>query len=214
MLPSADVIRADFDRIAACSQEQPDRLEPSAHRLVAHVPLRSRVLEIGCGTGALARELTARRGAKVTAIDLSPRMIDVARVRTPASLGVDYHVADFLALSPRGFDVVIATNTLHHLPLEATVRRMADAVGEGGTLLLADLFAARGIAELPYNGVSWLLRAPSPAGRDLTAAWDAHGEHDQLTSLRSLRRSLRALLPGVVVRRHLGWRYTAIWQRR
>jgi 2-polyprenyl-3-methyl-5-hydroxy-6-metoxy-1,4-benzoquinol methylase len=216
MLPSADVIRADFDRIAACSPMADGRIEPSAQRLVAHVPLRSRVLEIGCGTGALARELATRRGAKVTAIDLSPRMIDVARVRTPASLGIEYHVADFLSLSPRGFDVVIATNTLHHLPLEETVRRMADAVSDTGMLLVADLFAARGVMELPYNGLSWMLdavRTPSPASHDLAAAWDAHGLHDQLQSLRSLRRRLRALLPGVAVRRHLGWRYTAIWQR-
>jgi 2-polyprenyl-3-methyl-5-hydroxy-6-metoxy-1,4-benzoquinol methylase len=213
MLPSADVIRADFDRIAACSREQPDRLEPTVQRLVGLVPLRSRVLEIGCGTGTLARELATRRGAKVTAIDLSPRMIDVARVRTPASLGVEYHVADFLSLSPRGFDVVVATNTLHHLPLETAVPRMADAVGEGGALLLADLFAARGLVELPYNGASWLLRGPSPASRELDDAWAAHGLHDALQPLRALRRSLRALLPGVSVRRHLGWRYSAIWRR-
>lgn len=214
MVPSANVIRADFDRIAACSREQNDPLEPCVQRLVAHVPLRSRVLEIGCGTGALARELATRRGAKVTAIDLSPRMIDVARVRTSASLGVEYHVADFLALSPRGFDVVIATNTLHHLPLEETVARMADAVSATGTLLISDLFAARGVAELPYNGLSWLLRARLPRRRpDLAAAWAAHGEHDRLQSLRVIRRAMRALLPGVTVRRHLGWRYTAIWQR-
>jgi 2-polyprenyl-3-methyl-5-hydroxy-6-metoxy-1,4-benzoquinol methylase len=213
MVPSADVIRADFDRIAACSRDADGGIEPSAQRLVPLVPLRSRVLEIGCGTGALARELATRRGARVTAIDLSPRMIDVARVRTPASLGVEYHVADFLSLSPSGFDVVVATNTLHHLPLEETVTRMADAVGETGMLLVADLFAARGVTELPYNGLSWLLRAPSSSSHELAAAWDAHGLHDRLQPLGSLRRRLRALLPGVQVRRHLGWRYTAVWQR-
>lgn len=214
MVPSADVIRADFDRIAACSREQTDGLEPCVQRLVTHVPLRSRVLEIGCGTGALARQLASRRGARVTAIDLSPRMIDVARVRTSPSLGVEYHVADFLALSPRGFDVVIATNTLHHLPLEETVTRMADAVSATGTLLISDLFAARGLAELPYNGLSWLVAARVPCPRpELAAAWAAHGEHDHLPSLRAVRSAMRALLPGVSVRRHLGWRYTAIWQR-
>jgi 2-polyprenyl-3-methyl-5-hydroxy-6-metoxy-1,4-benzoquinol methylase len=213
MLPSADVIRADFDRIAVSSRDQDRGIDPSAQRLVAHVPLRSRVLEIGCGTGALARELATRRGARVTAIDLSPRMIDVARVRTPASLGVEYHVADFLTLSPSGFDVVIAANTLHHLPLEETITRMADAVGDTGALLVADLFEARGLTELPYNGLSWLFRTPAARSDELAAAWDAHGLHDRLQPLRSLRRTLRALLPGVHIRRHLGWRYTAIWHR-
>ncbi len=213
MLPSSDVIRADFDRIAACSEAAPERLERTAHRLIAQVPLRARVLEIGCGTGLLARELAAKRGAKVTAIDLSPRMIDVARVRTPSSLGIEYRVADILALSPRGFDVVIAINALHHLPLAATAALMHEGVISGGRVLVADLFSARGVAALPYNAASWLLKSGRSASTELTAAWDAHGEHDDIATLSAVRRNLRMALPGVAVRRHLGWRYTATWQK-
>jgi 2-polyprenyl-3-methyl-5-hydroxy-6-metoxy-1,4-benzoquinol methylase len=213
MLPSADVIRADFNRIAGHSSAAAERLEPAARRLVAEVPLRSRVLEIGCGTGTFARELAAKRGAKITAIDLAQRMIDVARVRTAANLGVDYRVADFMELSPRGFDVVVAINTLHHLPLAVAAERMAHAVVPGGLVLIADLFDARGVAELPYNGLSWLLRKPSAQDPQLVAAWDDHWQHDEHLPLRDIRAALREALPGVAVRRHLGWRYTAIWRR-
>ena len=45
-----------------------------------------RVLDAGCGTGALAVE-AARRGAEVVAIDLSPTLIGLARERVPAELG-------------------------------------------------------------------------------------------------------------------------------
>ncbi len=216
MPPSADVLRADFDRIAAHAREagdDSDVLDPPAVRLVRAVPMRSRVLEVGCGTGALARELATKRGARITAIDLSPRMIDVARLRTPDSLGVEYRVADFMALSPRGFDVVIAISTLHHLPLREATARLADAIVPGGRVLIADLFAARGIAALPYNGVSWLLRARRRYSAELAAAWDAHRIHDDLLTYPQLRRALGTQLPGVAMRRHLGWRYTAIWQR-
>ncbi len=213
MLPSADVIRADFDRIASHSSRLPERLEPAAQRLVAEVPLRSRVLEIGCGTGTFARELANKRGAKITAIDLAPRMIDVARVRTAANLGVDYRVADFMELSPRGFDVIVALHTLHHLPLAVAAERMAQAVVPGGLVLIADLFAARGARELPYNALSWLLRQPRARDPQLVAAWDEHGTHDEHLPLRDIRATLRATLPGVSVRRHLGWRYTAIWRK-
>ena len=41
-----------------------------------------RVLDAGCGTGALAVE-AARRGAQVVAIDLSPTLVDLARERLP-----------------------------------------------------------------------------------------------------------------------------------
>lgn len=211
MVPSADVIRADFDRIAACSRELPDRLEPAVQRFVGLVPLRARVLEIGCGTGVLARELATRRGARVTAIDLSPRMIEVARIRTPASLGIEYCVADFMTLSPSGFDVVVSANTLHHLPVADAVARMAGAVTRAGKVMIADLFSAQGLRELPYNGLSWLTSPGAPTLPQLAAAWQDHGRHDELQPLGAIRRQLRALLPGVAVRRHLGWRYTATW---
>jgi 2-polyprenyl-3-methyl-5-hydroxy-6-metoxy-1,4-benzoquinol methylase len=213
MLPSADVIRADFNRIAGHSTVAADQVEPAAQRLLSEVPLRSRVLEIGCGTGTFARELASKRGARITAIDLAPRMIDVARVRTAQNLGVDYRIADFMELSPRGFDVIVAINTLHHLPLAIAVERMAQAVVPGGLVLIADLFAARGVGELPYNGLSWLLRKPRVTDPELVAAWDAHGQHDEHQPLRAIRARLRSALPGVVVRRHLGWRYTAIWHK-
>lgn len=142
MPPSADVIRADFDRIAVSAPAAIESLDPAARRLLAEVPLRARVLEIGCGTGLLARELATKRGARVTAIDASTRMIDVARVRTPASLGIEYCVADFLALSPCGFDVVIAANALDRLPLFTAATHMGEAVVAGGRVLIADQFTA------------------------------------------------------------------------
>lgn len=213
MLPSADVIRADFDRIAHHCRSLPDRLEPAAQRLVRELPLRSRVLEIGCGTGTFARELASKRGARVTAIDLSPRMIDIARLRTHATLGIDYRVHDFMELSPRGFDVIACVNTLHHLPLASAAQRMASAVVPGGLVLISDLFDARGIAELPYNGLSWLLRQPQHHEVELAAAWDHHDKHDMHLPLSQVRAVLRTVLPGARVRRRLGWRYTVVWRR-
>ena len=213
MPPPCDVIRADFDRIAVASRALPDRVETRTAHLLAHVPLRSRVLEVGCGTGAMSRELAAKRGARVTAIDLSPRMVDVARVRTPDSLGIEYRVADFMALAPRGFDIAIAINTLHHLPLADAAERMTRAIAPGGTVLIADLFAARGLFALPYNALSWLARSRGAVDRELAAAWHAHDIHDDLQSLATIKTTLASVMPGVTVTRHLGWRYTAIWTK-
>src|SRR5579859_6650988 len=58
----------------------------------------ARVLDAGCGTGALSVE-AARRGAHVVAIDLSPTLIGLARERLPHSLGrgkIDFHIGDML----------------------------------------------------------------------------------------------------------------------
>jgi len=58
----------------------------------------ARVLDAGCGTGALAIE-AARRGADVLAIDISPTLVDLARERAPKDLGagrVTFAVGDLL----------------------------------------------------------------------------------------------------------------------
>jgi len=73
------------------------------------------VLDAGCGEGYNTR-LLARRGARMTAIDLSPKMIELAcaeEAREP--LGIRYHVASASDLSPfadETFDAVVSTMAL------------------------------------------------------------------------------------------------------
>src|SRR6478609_7006820 len=128
----ADVLRSPLMR-TACPPAQ--ALPTPVQKLVARVPLRSRVLEVGCGDGAVTRQLASKRGAKVTAIDLVPRSIDIARVRTSISLGVEYRVADIMALTPHGFDVAIAVDSLRDASLADVAMRMANAVVPGGVVL-------------------------------------------------------------------------------
>ena len=53
-----------------------------------------RLLDVGCGSGYIAREMT-RRGARVTAIDIAPRMIAHARrLESESPLGIEYQVVD------------------------------------------------------------------------------------------------------------------------
>ena len=75
-----------------------------------------RVLDAGCGTGALAVE-AARRGAQVVAIDLAASLVDVARARTPAFLGggsIDFRVSDMLNPDLGRFDWIVGMDSLIH----------------------------------------------------------------------------------------------------
>jgi len=75
-----------------------------------------RVLDAGCGTGALAVEV-ARRGADVIAIDLSSTLISLARERQPHLLGngsIDFRVGDLLDPALGEFDHVVAMDSLIH----------------------------------------------------------------------------------------------------
>ena len=75
-----------------------------------------RILDAGCGTGALAIE-AARRGAEVVAIDLSPTLVALARERLPESLGrgsVHFCSGDMLDPHLGSFDHVVAMDSLIH----------------------------------------------------------------------------------------------------
>jgi magnesium-protoporphyrin O-methyltransferase len=75
-----------------------------------------RILDAGCGTGALAIE-AARRGAEVVAIDLSPTLVALARERLPEALGtgtVHFCSGDMLDPKLGEFDHVVAMDSLIH----------------------------------------------------------------------------------------------------
>ena len=76
----------------------------------------ARVLDAGCGTGALALEL-AQRGADVLAIDISPTLVDLARERSARDTGpgcVRFAVGDMLDPALGHFDYVVAMDSLIH----------------------------------------------------------------------------------------------------
>jgi magnesium-protoporphyrin O-methyltransferase len=75
----------------------------------------TRVLDAGCGAGAMAIAL-ATRGARVTATDIAPRLLEVARDRTPAPLRprIDYMAGDMLDPGLGDFDFVVAMDSLIH----------------------------------------------------------------------------------------------------
>ena len=147
---SAQKLREDFDRLAGLSEVE--GWDHSAHYhpfLLGQLPGRlDEALEVGCGTGAFSRSL-AERCERVLALDLSPRMVEVARARSKGYPNVEYAVADANSWAfPEGrFGCVASITTLHHLPLAPTLARMGGALRPGGTLLALDLYEARSAAD-------------------------------------------------------------------
>jgi magnesium-protoporphyrin O-methyltransferase len=83
-----------------------------------------RILDAGCGTGALAVE-AARRGADVVAIDLSAKLVGIAAERLPRDLGkgsVTFGVGDMLDAGFGRFDHVVAMDSLIYHPTSDVVR--------------------------------------------------------------------------------------------
>jgi len=129
-----------------------------------------RVLDAGCGPGAMTMEL-ARRGAEVLAVDLSPTLVDLARERlaqmpdaallTPR---IQFLAVDMLAADHGHFDHVVAMDSLIHYGAEDAARALGQwtARTRGSTLFT---FAPRTPALATMHAVGRLLprgdRAPS-----------------------------------------------------
>lgn len=72
-----------------------------------------RILDAGCGTGAMAVEL-AHRGAQVLAVDISPALIEIARARVPADLAgqIDWRSGDMMNAAFGAFDHMLAMDSM------------------------------------------------------------------------------------------------------
>jgi len=216
-------VQADFDRIAPLVGAGWDHNSHYHGFLLKQLPPHCmETLDIGCGTGAFSR-LLAQRSDRVLGLDLSPRMIEIARERSRATPNVDFQVADATAwkFPAARFDCVASIATLHHLPAETTLSRMRDALKPGGTLIVLDLFQEEGLADALTSGLAvpvnvalrlvktGRLRRP----RELRAAWAEHGRHDSYLTLAQVRQVCGSVLPGARVRKHLLWRYSITWQK-
>lgn len=77
---------------------------------------RTRVLDAGCGTGALSIS-AACRGAEVTGVDVAEGLIEVARERKPSFIGhgrIDWHAGDMLDPDLGEFAHIVAMDSLIH----------------------------------------------------------------------------------------------------
>lgn len=116
--------------------------------VAARAALRgARVADVGCGGGLLSEAL-AIAGAQVTAIDLAPEVIEVARLHLhetnatqSAPLAIDYRLCssrDLAGQGPAAFDVVCCMELIEHVPDPgALVDDLAAMLKPGGRLFLS-----------------------------------------------------------------------------
>ena len=216
-------IEADFDRLALLDDEGWTANNHYHDFLLKHVPANcENALEIGCGTGAFARQL-AERCQHVIGIDLSAEMIRVARSRSSRFENLEFEFADAMNWKyPQShFDFICSIATLHHLEQRELLPKIKDALKPGGVFVLLDLVASSGMTERMLDviglGVSSGLRLihngrlqPTP---EVRKAWEQHGTHDHYSTIKQVRALADEILPGASVKRHLLWRYTLVYRK-
>lgn len=149
---------------------------------------RFRVLDLGCGTGALTQlALDALPFARIAGVDLSPAMVDTARERLGGRVRLFEADAEHLPFSEGSFDAVLANDVLHYLPDGPRASFEAWRVlSRDGMLVLGDSWApapARAVLNqfvLPHSvGGDVCVRSQAEL-TGMLGAWFHHVEWERL----------------------------------
>ena len=124
--------------------------EPFGDWIAQHYHLQpgEQVLELGCGTGSMWRNIALPQGCSLTLTDLSPGMLSTAKLNT-THLGAAYAVCDAMALpwADESFDVVIANMMLYHVPdIDKALGEIRRVLRKGGRFYAAT-FGEHGAVE-------------------------------------------------------------------
>ena len=151
---SSNFSQAELDKFGALAQRwwDPQGPQKALHAMnpvrldyvAARVGLRdARVLDVGCGGGLLSEAL-AGEGAHVTAIDLAPELVKVARLHgLESGVSVDYRQQPVEALAdeaPGSFDAVTCMEMLEHVPDPAAIiQACAQLLKPGGHAIFSTI---------------------------------------------------------------------------
>ncbi len=159
-----------------------------------------RVLDLGCGAGQLARHLASRGAAEVVGVDVSERMLELARAQWAHPRVTYVHGAlETLAFPPSRFDLAVSSLVFHYVEdYRGLVARIAGWLAPGGVLVYSTehpIYTAR----LPGDG--WVL---DEAGRRTRWALDRYsdeGPRDEtwfVSGVRKVHRTLSTLVNGLL----------------
>jgi toxoflavin synthase len=135
MTTNYDPIAEQYKR----AKQQPWRVHIEAFTLVTLIgdPAGKAVIDIACGEGFYTRIIRQRGAAKVTGVDLSEKMIGLARAsEAQQRLGIDYVVGDGRDLAVADYDLAVAAYFLNYAhdrgELNAMCRGIARCLKPGG----------------------------------------------------------------------------------
>lgn len=141
------------------------KLDTIYDRLTSHIKKEQKVLDIGCGTGALTLR-AAKKGAKVKGIDINPQMLEIAQKRvtmeelTQKVELYEMGVAELGNEETNSYDVVMSGLCLSELTedeLTYTLEEVKRILTPSGLILIADEVVSKNISKRLFI---WLIRIP------------------------------------------------------
>ena len=183
-----------------------------ADLLLSQVPAVCRsALDVGCGDGGFARGLADRSSAVVTGIDQDRAMIERARTLAGDRL-IRFVEADFLQYAfDEPFDFIAAPASLHQMPFEQALLKMAALLRPGGVLAMLGLFREASLTDRVVALVATPVNVFYALHRGQVSSGAPTRPPDM--PLAEIREAVASVLPGARLRRLLLWRYLLTWQK-
>lgn len=117
-------------------------VQATTRETLARLSLRptERLLDVGCGTGALLCRLSRSHPAGLlSGVDPVPEMLAVARRRLPPEIELREGWAERLPFEDERFDVIVSCNMFHYIRQpDAALREMGRVLSPGGRLVVTD----------------------------------------------------------------------------
>ena len=175
MIETKDVVEF-FDRLAPGWDAEMIRSDEIINTILdgAGVSAGKDVLDVATGTGVLIPDYLERGAASVTAIDVSPRMAEIARGKFPQEtvtvLCGDAEETDFGRL----FDCILVYNAFPHFPdPERLIARLASLLKPGGTLTVAHGMSREKI-DAHHHGAASRVSNGLMSAEELAAIFEKH----------------------------------------
>ena len=151
MLLINGVLQGQMDRLSGRASPADDYIHNLHILSYSHHPAAKSALQLGLGAGLLPKELAAR-GVKVTAVEIEPQIVDLARRHFDLPDSVDVRVADaraFLRRDSNRYDLVFldtfaSESTAWHLLTTEAMQEMQQRLNPGGRLVINTVAYATG----------------------------------------------------------------------
>jgi ubiquinone/menaquinone biosynthesis C-methylase UbiE len=162
------------------------------------------VLDVGCGTGTLATWLGEHAAARVWGVDASPEMLDVARRKVPATVGLKEGRAESLPFRDGWFERVVMMLVLHHVDRAAALAQIHRVLNDEGRLVIGtfapaqfdEYYLAPFFPSIPVIDRARFETPEQLAGRLLEAGFDDVEQHRLEQRLRLSRETVLARVRG------------------
>ncbi len=218
-----EIVIKDFDEIADLTEPKWNHNNCYFPKILKLLPRKmENVLDIGCGKGELSY-LLANKCDKVTAVDISPKMICAAKLKHFKN-NIDYINGNILNLdfSDGSFDAIVTTATAHHLPFEWLLTFAKNKLKKDGFIIILDLAEAKTIFDYLFWGSAFFpnifmniiyngnIKKDDEHARNI---WKKHGEHDKYMTINEIKKIANIIIPGASIKRKLFFRYFLIWKK-